>query len=199
MYLLNIGEIKLQQERAVDKYTRLIEAGAKVIHKQGFHRTLLADVAKEADVPQGSIYYYFKTKDEIAEAIISERVKKLQELTKKWDACPNPKKRLNALIQVWVDDREIDSQYGCPIGSLCYELAKNRDQLCDMSADLLRVLIDWCEAQFRELNKSKRQAKDLAIHLMCALQGVSLLANSFGDAGIILREAKQLKRWVKDL
>lgn len=189
----------MQQKRAVDKYTRLLDAGAKVIHEQGFHRTLLADVAKEADVPQGSIYYYFKTKDEIAEAIISERLNNLRELTKKWDAFPTPQKRLNALIQLWVDDREIDSQYGCPVGSLCYELAKNRGQLCDMSADLLGILVEWCETQFRELNKTTRQSKDLAIHLMCALQGVSLLANTFGDAEIILREAKQLKRWLKDL
>ena len=189
----------MQQERAVDKYTRLVEAGAKVIHEQGFQRTLLADIAKEAEIPQGSIYYYFKTKDDIAEAIISHRIKDLQKLIKKWDAYTSPKKRLNALIQVWVDDREIDSRYGCPIGSLCYELAKNRGQLSDKSAEQLQVLVKWCELQFIELNKSVRQAGDLAIHLMCALQGASLLANAFGDEKVILRETKQLKSWLKNL
>lgn len=189
----------MHQERAIDKYSRLLKAGAKVIHEQGFHRTLLADIAREAEVPQGSIYYYFKTKDDIAEAIINERISSLNSLIKKWDTYISPKKRLYALIQVWVEDREIDSRYGCPIGSLCYELAKNRGQLSDISAEQLRVLVDWCEIQFRELNKPVRQARDLAVHLMCALQGVSLLANAFGDAQLILREASQLKRWVKDL
>lgn len=187
------------QERAIDKYTRLVEAGAKVIHEQGFQNTLLADVAREAEIPQGSIYYYFKTKDDIAEAIISHRIKDLLDLTKKWDAYPNPKKRLNALIQVWVEDREVDSSYGCPIGSLCYELAKNRGQLCDKSAEQLQVLIKWSELQFKELTKSPRQASDLALHLMCALQGVSLIANAFGDAQMILRETKHLKSWLKNL
>jgi TetR/AcrR family transcriptional repressor of nem operon len=189
----------VQQERAIDKYSRLIEAGAKVIHERGFQRTLLADIAKEADVPQGSIYYYFKTKDEIADAILDRRMTSLQALIKKWDEHPNPKQRLNALVQVWVDDREVDSRHGCPIGSLCYELAKNRGQLSDMAAEPLRVLVKWSEHQFRELGKSPRQAGDLAIHLMSALQGVSLLANAFGDAQTILRETKQLKRWLKDL
>ena len=189
----------MHQERAIDKYSRLLKAGAKVIHEQGFHRTLLADIAREAEVPQGSIYYYFKTKDDIAEAIINERISSLGKLTKKLDAYTNPKKRLYALIKVWVDDREIDSRYGCPIGSLCNELAKNRGLLCDTSAEQLRVLVDWCELQFRELNKPVRQARDFAVHLICALQGVSLLANAFGDAEVILREANQLKRWVKDL
>ena len=189
----------MQQERAIDKYTRLVEAGAKVIHEQGFQKTLLADIAREAEIPPGSIYYYFKTKDDIAEAIINHRVKNLLELTKKWDTYSLPKKRLNALIQVWVEDREIDSNYGCPIGSLCYELAKNRGQLCDKSAEQLQVLIKWSELQFKELNKSPRQASELALHLMCALQGVSLIANAFADAQLISRETKHLKSWLKDL
>jgi TetR/AcrR family transcriptional repressor of nem operon len=189
----------MKQERAIDKYTRLVEAGAKVIHEQGFQKTLLSDIAKEAKIPQGSIYYYFKTKDDIAEAIISHRIKILQELIKKWDAYANPKKRLNALIQVWIDDREVDSRYGCPIGSLCYELAKNRGQLSNESAEQLHVLVKWCELQFRELNKSPRKASDLAIHLICALQGASLLANTFDDEQVILRETKNLKSWIKDL
>jgi AcrR family transcriptional regulator len=199
VYLLVFVELKLIQERAIDKHTRLVEAGTKLIHECGFQRTLLADIAKEAGVPQGSLYYYFKTKEDVVSAILRRRMSGLRMLIKKWDELPDPKKRLNALIQLWVDDRDIDSRYGCPIGSLCYELAKNRGQLSDMAAEPLRVLIEWCEVQFRELGKSKRQANDLAVHLMCSLQGVSLLANAFGDAQVILREAKQLKCWLKEL
>lgn len=189
----------MQQQRAIDKHTCLVEAGAKVIHEQGFQRTLLADIAKEAEVPQGSLYYYFKTKEDVAAAIISTRMTRLNTLIKQWEELPNPKQRLNALIQVWVDDKDVDSRYGCPIGSLCYELAKDRGKLSEMAAEPLRLLVEWCELQFRELNKSARQAGDLAIHLICVLQGASLLANAFGDARVILRETNQLKHWVKEL
>jgi AcrR family transcriptional regulator len=191
--------LKVQQQRAIDKHTCLVEAGAKVIHERGFQRTLLADIAKDADVPQGSIYYYFKTKEDLATAILSTRMTSLHTLIRRWGELPNPKKRLNALIQVWVDDKDVDSRYGCPIGSLCYELAKDRGKLSEMAAEPLRLLVEWCEVQFRELNKSARQASDLATHLICALQGVSLLANAFGDAQLILREANQLKLWIKEL
>jgi hypothetical protein len=37
------------------------------------------------------------------------------------------------------------------------------------------------------------------MHLLCALQGVSLLANAFGDPQVIVREANQLKRWLREL
>lgn len=189
----------MKQERSMDKYTRLLDAGAKVIHEQGFHKTLLTDIAREAEVPLGSIYYYFKTKDDLAEAVIDKRVKILQELTEKFDTYSDPKKRLSALIQVWVDDSEIDSRYGCPIGSLCYELAKNRGQLSDKSAEMLKVLVEWCGLQFREMKKSVQKANELAFHLMCALQGASLLANSIGDEKIILNEAKHLNHWLNNL
>ena len=189
----------MQQERAVDKHSRLVEAGTRVVYERGFQRTLLADIAKEAQVPQGSIYYYFKTKDEIVTAILDARMTGLHDFIKQWNQLADPRQRLKALIQVWVDDREVDSRYGCPVGSLCYELAKKHDRLSELAAEPLRLLVKWCEEQFRELGKTSRQAGDLAIHLMSALQGVSLLANAFGDPQVILSEARQLNRWLKEL
>ena len=54
--------------RKTDKRVRLIEAAKVLIHQQGFHLTTLADIAQEADVPLGNVYYYFKTKEAIGEA-----------------------------------------------------------------------------------------------------------------------------------
>ena len=50
-----------------DKRDRLVEAADKLIYEKTFHTTTLADIAKEADVPLGNVYYYFKTKDAIME------------------------------------------------------------------------------------------------------------------------------------
>jgi len=46
--------------------TRLLQAAVKVTHRYGFDPMTLADIAKEARVPLGNLYYYFKTKEEIA-------------------------------------------------------------------------------------------------------------------------------------
>lgn len=189
----------MQQERALDKHVRLVKAGSKVIHQQGFHRTVLADIAKEANVPPGSIYYYFKTKDELAESVINQRVEHMRGLMQEWDSYVNPKKRLGALIQVWADDREKDSRHGCPIGSLCYELAKTGGQLHHNSAEVLRLLVNWCELQFKAMSKSTAKAREYATHLMCSLQGASLLANAFSDPQVILQETRRLKRWLNKL
>lgn len=187
------------QQRAIDKYSRLVSAGSKVIHEQGFQQTVLSDIARQAKVPKGSIYYYFKTKEDIVASVMQERVDHIKELFKKWQSLAGPQKRLFALVDLWLEDREIDSQYGCPIGSLCYELAKNNDDLSLMAAEPLKQLTTWSEKQFREIGKTPKQASDLGLHLVSALQGVSLLANAFRDPAIIAREAQQLKSWIKTL
>jgi hypothetical protein len=130
---------------------------------------------------------------------MAERLNHLNELITKWNKLDTPQERLHALINVWVDDRDIDSRYGCPIGSLCYELSKKRDALSEMAAEPLKLLVKWSEKQFGQMGKSRREAHDLGLHLVSALQGVSLLANAFGSAQVILREAKQLKQWINEL
>ncbi|MDP2267199.1 MAG: hypothetical protein Q8J70_11655, partial [Thiobacillus sp.] len=100
-----------------------------------------------------------------------------------------------ALIQVWVSDREIDARYGCPIGSLCYELAKGRGPLSDAAAQPVKLLVSWCDEQFRLMGHIE-QAPVLARHLVACLQGISLLANAFADPELILTEAAYLTGWL---
>jgi AcrR family transcriptional regulator len=189
----------IQQARAEDRFRKLVDAGAKVVHRRGFNRTKLSSVAEEAGVPAGGLYYYFKTRDELAKAIVEERSERIVRLTRTLSRRREIRKRLSALVDVWVDDREIDSIYGCPIGSLCYELAKGRTELSQGAERPFRVLIDWSEEQFLALGVSPEQARDYAIHLVSALQGISLVANVYGDPTIILREASLLKSWIETI
>ena len=57
-----------------DKRTRLIETATKLAYGRGFRETSLADIAEAARVPVGNVYYYFKTKEELAEAVVERRL-----------------------------------------------------------------------------------------------------------------------------
>src|SRR6266852_8058083 len=54
----------------IDKRSRLVSAAVDLAYQNGFGATSLADIAREAEVPLGNVFYYFKTKDEIGEAIV---------------------------------------------------------------------------------------------------------------------------------
>ena len=49
----------------MDKYRRILEAAVKVFAIQGFFASTIAQIAKEAGVADGTIYLYFKNKEDI--------------------------------------------------------------------------------------------------------------------------------------
>ena len=53
---------------------QIIDAAIRVLARRGYARTSLLDIAKEAGVPVGNVYYYFKTRDELGDAVIAARM-----------------------------------------------------------------------------------------------------------------------------
>ena len=62
-----------------DKYHLILEAAVKVFSRQGFHQSTIAQIAKEAGVADGTIYLYFKNKDDILVQFFSHRAKQVFE------------------------------------------------------------------------------------------------------------------------
>jgi TetR/AcrR family fatty acid metabolism transcriptional regulator len=60
-----------------DKRDRILDAATKVFAKKGFHATRVSEVAKAAGVADGTIYLYFKSKDELLVSLFEDRVEKL--------------------------------------------------------------------------------------------------------------------------
>lgn len=184
--------------RGADKRRRLTAAAAQVLHEQGVERTTLADIARVAGVPVGNVYYYFKTKDELVRAALSEHSAHLDELTRRLDELPDPLDRLKALIEAWVGRRDIAARYGCPTGTLAVELDKRADGMLDVEAGaVIRRLLDWAGHQFRALGLPDPDG--LAVTLVAGYQGMSLLANALREPEIMTREGARLVRWLDSL
>ena len=179
------------------KRERLVTSARGLLHQQGVERTTLAEVAHAADVPPGNVYYYFKTKDELVAATIEAHALEIQAMLASLDRHRTPQARLKALIRAFADQRELAAQRGCPHGSLCQELDKRDDELQAEAGQLLALPIAWAEQQFRLMGR--RDARDLAVALISAYQGVSLLTNTFHDPSLMLREARRLERWIDGL
>jgi TetR/AcrR family fatty acid metabolism transcriptional regulator len=63
--------------RSGDKRERILRAAVKVFAKNGFHATRVSEVAKAAGVADGTIYLYFKSKDELLVSLFEDRVERL--------------------------------------------------------------------------------------------------------------------------
>jgi TetR/AcrR family fatty acid metabolism transcriptional regulator len=60
-----------------NKYHQILEAAVKVFARQGFHQSTVAQIAKEAGVADGTIYLYFKNKDDILVQFFRFRTKQV--------------------------------------------------------------------------------------------------------------------------
>src|ERR671930_1138681 len=179
------------------KRERLVESATTLFHEQGVQRTTLAEVAERAEVPLGNVYYYFKTKDDLLGAVLAGYQEQAAGLIASFERSRTPQARLKALVRNWVDMRDAVVRHGCPMGTLCAELDKNQGGLDREAAEVMARIIDWSEAQFRQLGKP--DARDLALALFAGIQGAALLANTFRDPTILSRQARHLERWIDSL
>src|SRR5260370_8214818 len=112
-----------------DKRTRLIETATKLAYGRGFRETSLADIAEAARVPVGNVYYYFKTKEELAEAVVERRLEEFRVAQAEWDRWSSPKERLLAFVGSFHANREQLAPAGCPTGPPSSALHHNGDTL----------------------------------------------------------------------
>jgi AcrR family transcriptional regulator len=184
-------------QRVADKRQRLVEGARLVVHRQGVEKTTIADIARAADVPVGNVYYYFKTKDELVQAAIDAQAQDIETALASFDRHRSPKARLKAFVKLLTTQRELAARYGCPHGTLSSELNKRDDDLGQAGTKLMQLWIDWAERQFRAMGR--RDARDLAVALVAAYQGIMLLTNTFREPELVVREARRLDRWIDSL
>ena len=55
-----------------DKRRQLLDAAVRVFARKGFHASRVGDIAEEAGVAHGLLYHYFKSKDEVLQAVFQE-------------------------------------------------------------------------------------------------------------------------------
>ncbi len=188
------------QHQPAGKRERLVAAACRVLHEQGVERTTLADIALAAGVPVGNVYYYFKTKDQLVEAAIKAHGDDLAAMLAALGRRRTPQGRLKGLIRAWIDQRELSAKYGCPFGTLACELDKRTNGLDRTAAEVLGILADWTQQQFRAMGFTDRgEARDLAMALIASYQGISLLTNTFRDPDLMAREGRRLERWIDSL
>jgi TetR/AcrR family transcriptional regulator, transcriptional repressor for nem operon len=181
------------------KRDRLVEAAKTMFYQQGVARTTLADIAEQAEVPLGNVYYHFRTKDALVEAVIQAHVNELLSMFAQWERFSEPRQCLLALVRTAREEEHVLARYGCPHGSLCQELDKEDSQLASVAARIFQVYLDWAERQFLLLGKAAQEANDLAIDLISSLQGTYVLTVSFRSPELLERKLQRLETWLLSL
>ena len=114
-----------KQGRSKTTQERLVETAKDLFWERGYNATSVADVLEQSKVHAGSMYYHFKTKDELLLAVLEKYKEMLRPtlLAPVWQKVSDPIERIFGLLAVY---REAivasDFSYGCPIGRLAMEI-----------------------------------------------------------------------------
>ncbi|MBU1209058.1 MAG: TetR/AcrR family transcriptional regulator [Pseudomonadota bacterium] len=66
-----------------NKHQKILKAAVKVFAEKGFYNSRVSEIAKEANVADGTIYLYFKNKDDILISLFEEEFGQIVENTRK--------------------------------------------------------------------------------------------------------------------
>ena len=96
-----------------DKFReRIILVSSEIFSKYGFKKTTMEEIAKELRKGKSSIYYYYKSKEEIFEAVIDHEAQLLKnELSKAIRKTDDPEKQLRSYVIVRMNSFEKLSNY----------------------------------------------------------------------------------------
>jgi AcrR family transcriptional regulator len=181
---------------AIDTRRQIVEAADRLFYAHGFEATSFTDIATEVGLSRGNFYYHFKTKDEILRAVIALRLANTQAMLEAWEDDANtPMERVRCFIHILIMNRVKIMAHGCPVGTLCNELAKLDHVAKGGATKIFTLFRDWLAHQFTALGR-EADADALALHILMRSQGVATLATAFRDEDFIRREVEDMDNWL---
>lgn len=107
----------------------LLDAGLQVMATRGYNGTSVKDIVDAADVPKGSFYTYFKSKEDFAvealDKVTEERTLQTRHLL--GNRTIAPLERLSRYFQESMGSCDEGVKGGCFIGNMCQEMSESSE------------------------------------------------------------------------
>lgn len=178
---------------------RIAAEADRLFYERGYENTSFADIADAVGISRGNFYYHFKSKDEILDAVIDARMANTQQMLEVWATESDaPVVRIRSFIRIVVTNQAKIMRYGCPVGTLCTELAKLGHPAQPQANGLFTLFRTWLRRQFTLLGR-KADADALAMHVLAFSQGVAVLAHAFRDKRFVQQEVARMCAWLDNI
>jgi TetR/AcrR family transcriptional repressor of nem operon len=144
--------------------TKILDAAAELVHRQGFNHTGLQEILEAAGVPKGSFYFYFKSKEDLGLALVDHYKEQIQARARLYfaDDIRPPLERLRTFFRAALEQQEAGGyRKGCPIGNLCQEMS----DLSPLFREKLEEVMKGTALGITQLLRQAKEAGDLPAHL----------------------------------
>ncbi len=176
-----------------DKRDRLINAAAELFWLHGYAATSLADIAKASGVPLGNVYYYFRTKAELADAVadlfVAQMSGALSDIEGRY---PDPADRIGAFFNLISASNAARATRGCPIARAINDLPEAGAAIGRRAGEPFTVMLDWLGRQARSAGLADPDLR--TERAVAEWQGAIVLARARGDQGLLDTALKRIRR-----
>ncbi len=179
-----------------DKRERILRAAVRVFAKKGFYASRVSEIAHAAGVADGTIYLYFKSKDDVLTSLFEDRMTRLLAvLREEIAAAPDAQAKVRRMIELQLGllDGERDLAEVVTVNLrqssklLKQYAAKRFTEYLELMAGVIS------EGQQRGELRGDVSARVMARAIFGALDGVTMTwALGGGEAGSLRRSATQL-------
>lgn len=90
------------ERSASDKRERILDAAEQVFARHGFFAARVAAIAKEASVADGTIYLYFRNKDDLLISLFERRMEQVNALLARSISGQPPRQQLRSFIETYL-------------------------------------------------------------------------------------------------
>lgn len=185
---------------------RILEAAERLLLQEGFHGVSVDRIIAAAGVSKGSFFYHFPTKDSLPAALLQGFLDRqgtaMTALTEEAKATTaDPLARACQVVEGLAPlfTHALQGAPGCVMAAFSYQLNEDFPELKKIS----QAAIDGWRRHFGELfaplTKDHPQlpsGEALAEHLLCCLQGASILARIQGDSAAVMEAARQFNLYL---
>ena len=194
-----IATMKQKTKKGRENYGRVVDAAQDLFYRRGYERTSFSELAKASGMNRGSFYFYFETKQNILEAVVERRSDQLAGALQTIDArTDDPQQRLHLYLDFARSDQQENLLFGCPIGSLAGETAKEHKSCLPVTIKLVDQSIDWLSVQLTHV-AGPQNGRPLALDLFGRLQGAALLTAVYSDTGLFETQMAGIAAWTEVL
>lgn len=146
------------------KYGQIIEAALQVIAENGYHASQVSKIAKQADVADGTIYLYFKNKEDILISVFKEKMGSfIKQIEFKIKQEATADKQLLALIESHFDQLS-ENKYLAIVTQL--ELRQSKPKLREEINNVLKAYLDIIDLVIQNGIDEKLFRDDIDVRLM---------------------------------
>lgn len=159
---------------------RALETGASILSQKGYHNLGLREFLENAEIPSGSFYYYFKSKEDFAAKVLEHYGEKIANyFTNKLLESDKPyQKRLETVFKEELQRLNAsDCKEGCMMGSLTSEIAGQNEMIqkvADSNYEKWQEILTsfFSEGQMAGAFSKDFKASEMALFFLTSRQGV---------------------------